>query len=43
MLKTGNVRNNFQTDTAVTEDCFVFVIGMTTSLIDGARRVKTHM
>ena len=41
--KSGNVRINFQTDKPVTENYFVFVIGITTGLIeiDGARRVKT--
>ena len=41
--KSGNVRINFQTDIPVTENYFVFVIGITTGLIeiDGSRRVKT--
>ena len=32
--KSGNVRINFQMDTAVTENYFVFVIGITTGLIE---------
>ena len=41
--KSGNVRISFQTDKTVTENYFVFVIGITTGLIeiDGARRGKT--
>ena len=41
--KSGNVRIHFQTDKPMTENYFVFVIGITTELIeiDGARRVKT--
>ena len=41
--KSGNVRISFQTATPLTENYFVFVIGITTGLIeiDGARRVKT--
>ena len=41
--KSGNVKIYFQTDKPVTENYFVFVIEITTGLIEinGARKVKT--
>ena len=42
--KSGNLRISFNTATPITENYSVFVVGVTTGLIeiDGARRVKTH-
>ena len=42
--KSGNLRISFLTDNPATENYTVFIVGITTGLIeiDGARRVKTH-
>ena len=41
--KSGNIRLSLQTGTAITENTYVYVVGITNGIIqiDGARRVKT--